>query len=407
MKIKSVYLLCLPIIATASLLLTGCGNPTDAAPSAAASMPSTAAPAISPPASAARGPGGPISVTVTTAKKRDFDITIDAIGTVTAVSSVEVRPQISSVVTKVHIKEGQFVRAGELLFTLDPRPDEANVAKVRAQIAKDEAVLADVQRQLARGRDLLAKGFVSQGSLDSTQSQVEAQLANLVADRAALDAAQLGLSYHTIRAPGAGRLGAVGVFPGTAVQANQTALVTITQLDPVNITFNLPQRNLDTVLEGVKSGRVTVNATLPESNQGIVGNLQFVDNTVDAATGTIKVKARFNNADFKLWPGGFVKTSMVSRTLTDTVGIPTTAIIQSSKGAIVYLAENGKAALRPVKLIAAQGDESAVSGINAGDQVVVEGRQNLRPETPLLVRKAGPAVPTKSPAPAVSSSAAS
>jgi RND family efflux transporter MFP subunit len=232
------------------------------------------------------------------------------------------------VVTRVHIKEGQFVRAGELLFTLDPRPDEANVAKVRAQMLKDEAVLADAQRQLARSKDLVAKNFISQGALDSIQAQVDAQLANLVADRAALDAARLALSYNTVRASGAGRLGAVNVFPGTAVQANQTALVTITQLDPINISFSLPQRNLDSVLEGLKAGGVTVSARLADTKGDRKGRLQFVDNAVDAATGTIKVKARFDNHDSKLWPGGFVKTTLLSHTLKDAVVIPTATIIQ-------------------------------------------------------------------------------
>jgi RND family efflux transporter MFP subunit len=275
------------------------------------------------------------------------------------------------------------------LFTLDPRPDEANVARVRAQMVKDETVLADAQRQLARSRDLMAKNFISQGALDSSQAQVDAQAANLVADRAALDAAQLALSYNSVRASGAGRLGAVNVFPGTAVQANQTGLVTITQLDPINISFSLPQRNLDAVLEGLKSGGVTVSARLADLKGTIKGRLQFVDSAVDAATGTIKVKARFDNHESKLWPGAFVHATLLSNTLKDAVVIPTTAIIQTAKGSIVYVADKGKAALRPVKLVASQGEESAVTGLSAGDKVVLEGRQNLRPDTPLVERTSG------------------
>jgi RND family efflux transporter MFP subunit len=363
------------------VLLTACGeNTSGQSPAAGASAP----------ASASRASGAPVSVTTAVAKKRDFDVTIEAIGTVTPIASVDVKPQINSVVTKVHIKEGQFVKAGELLFTLDPRPDEANLAKVRAQMVKDEAMLADAQRQLVRSRDLMAKSFISQGALDTSQAQVDAQLANLVADRAALDAAQLALSYNSVRASGGGRLGAVNVFPGTAVQANQTALVTITQLDPINISFSLPQRNLDAVLEGLKSGGVTVSAKLPEVKGDIKGRLQFVDNAVDTATGTIKVKARFDNHDSKLWPGAFVKTTLLSNTLKDAVVIPTTAIIQSTKGSIVYVADRGKAVLRPVKLAASQGEDSAVTGIVAGDKVVLEGRQNLRPDTLLAERAPSP-----------------
>ncbi len=298
-------------------------------------------------------------------------------------------------VTQVHVKEGQFVKTGERLFTLDTRPDEANVAKARAQMAKDQAVLDDAQRQLARNRDLLTKGFISQGAVDTSQAQVDSQRANLVSDRAALDAAQLALSYTSVRASSAGRLGAINVFPGTSVQANQTTLVTITQLDPINISFNLPQRNLDAVLEGLKSGGAQVSATLPDAKNDIKGRLQFVDNAVDAATGTIKVKARFDNREGKLWPGAFVKIALTSQTLKNAVVIPTAAVIQSARGSIVYVADKGKATLRPVKVLAAQGEHSAVTGVSSGDRVVIEGRQNLRPDAPVVERAPAASAPVR------------
>lgn len=372
------------IAAALSLLLAACADKAD-------SGSTTPVSAASAPASAARAPGQPVSVTTSVAIERDFEVALEAIGTVTPLSSVDVKPQTNSLVTRVHVKEGQFVKAGELLFTLDARPDEANLAKVRAQMVRDQAVLTDAQRQLARSRDLLAQGFISQGALDSSQAQVDAQLANLVADRAALDAAQLALSYNSVRAAGAGRLGAVNVFPGTVVQANQTVLVTITQLDPINISFSLPQRNLDAVLAGLKSGGAVVNAKLGDARSSISGRLQFVDNAVDAATGTIKVRARFENREAKLWPGAFVKIALVSQTLKGAIVIPTTAIVQSARGSIVYLSDKGRAVLRPVKVLASEGELSAVSGVAAGDKVVVEGRQNLRPDTPLVERPASPA----------------
>jgi RND family efflux transporter MFP subunit len=396
MNHKALHTVLLLEVVAASFLLAACGEKTESGPAPSAS-------AASAPANPIRVGGGPISVTTAVAKQRDLDVSLDAIGTVTALSSVDVKPQTSSVVTRVHVQEGQFVKAGELLFTLDPRPDEANVAKVRAQMVKDEAVLADAQRQLARSRDLMAKNFVSQGALDSSQAQVDAQMANLVADRAALDAAQLALSYTSVRASGAGRLGAITVYPGTAVQSGQTTLVTITQLDPINISFNLPQGNLDAVLDGLKSGGAVVSAKLPEAKTDIKGRLQFVDNAVDAATGTIKIKARFDNQSTKLWPGAFVKISMISRTLKDAVVIPTTAIIQSARGPIVYVTSKGKAALRPVKVLASQGEDSAVTGVAVGDQVVIEGRQNLRPDSPVAERASVPASAARRPASSASS----
>jgi RND family efflux transporter MFP subunit len=353
-------------------LLAACGNKNEGV-----AGPSPTASAASAPSSPGRAPAAPVAVTTYQAKQRDFEVALNAIGTVTPLSSVDVKPQTTSLVTRVHVKEGQFVK------------DEANVSKVRAQMTKDEAVLADAQRQLARSRDLLAQSFVSQGALDSSQAQVDAQLANLVADRAALDAARLSLSYNSVRAPAAGRLGAISVFPGTAVQANQTALVTITQLDPINISFSLPQRNLESVLAGLKSGGAAVSATLPEAKGVIKGKLQFVDNAVDAATGTIKVKAAFENRENKLWPGAFVNIALISDTIKDAVVIPTAAIIQSTRGTVVYVVDKGKAVLRPIKVLASRGEETAVTGVAADDRVVLEGRQNLRPDSAVAERKPG------------------
>ncbi len=368
------------------LLLTGCGDSSNKAlaPTASSSKPGEATGALQP--IGGRSNTGAVSVSLATAKKRDFEVSLEAVGTVSPLSTVDVKPQTSGVVTRVHVQEGQFVKTGDLLFTLDARADESNVAKMRAQIVKGEALFADVQRQLARSKDLLVKGFISQGALDSNQSQVDAQQASLVADRAALDAALLALSYNSVRASSAGRLGAVNAFVGTAVQINQTTLVSITQLDPINVGFSLPQRYLDTILQGLKSSAMVVRARLPESKADIEGRLQFVDSTVDGATGTIKVKARFDNRGLGLWPGAFVNVSIVSQTIKSATVIPTNAIIQSSRGPVVYVAVQGKAALRPVTVLALQGDESAVSGIAAGDKVVVEGRQNVRPDSAVVER---------------------
>jgi RND family efflux transporter MFP subunit len=395
-------------VAAVVSLLTACGNKDEGV-----ARQSPAANAASAPSTPSRAPGAPVAVTTFWAIQRDFDVALNAIGTVTPLSSVDVKPQTTSLVTRVHVKEGQFVKAGELLFTLDSRSDEANVAKVRAQIAKDEVVLADAQRQLARNRELLAQDFVSQVALDSSQALVNAQVAILVADRAALEAARLSLSYNSIRTPAAGRLGAISVFPGTVVQANQTALATITQLNPINISFSLPQRNLESVLAGLKSGGAAVSATLPEGKGVIKGKLQFVDNAVDTATGTIKVKAVFENRDNKLWPGAFVNIALISDTIKDAVVIPTAAIIQSTRGTVVYVADKGKAVLRPIKVLASRGEETAVTGVAADDRVVLEGRQNLRPDSAVAERKPGGAnapafapvsAPASAPAAASSSS---
>lgn len=363
-----------------ALVLGACsGQPEGAAPKAAASAP------------AAVPPAAPVTVTTVRAQQRDLAVLLKATGTVTPLSSVEVKPQLSSVVNKVHVQEGQFVKAGALLFTLDARADEANVAKARAQLAKDQAALAEARRQWGRAQQLLAQNFISQGALETSQAQVEAQLAVVAADQAALDATRVALSYARIVAPSGGRAGAINVFAGSAVQANLTTLVTITQLDPIAVTFSLPQRHLPDALAALRDGGGAVSATLADGAGVFQGRLKFVDNAVDASSGAVKVKAVFANPAGLLWPGAFVEIAQTVRTLKAAVVLPQAAIIQSARGAIVYLMEDGKAVARPVQLLYAQGSDAAVTGVKAGAVVVLDGKQNLRPGTPLLERARAPA----------------
>jgi RND family efflux transporter MFP subunit len=386
--------LCTGLCAALSLALLAACSPQADKPASATPATPGAAPANVP----------PVSVSTVAVVQQDLPIVISAIGSITPVASVDVKAQLSGLVSAVHVREGQFVKAGDLLFTLDARADEANVAKVKAQLLKDEAALADARRQLARSRDLLAQNFVSQGAVDTSQTLVDSQIATVAADQAALDAAKVSLSYTRVKAPGTGRLGAIPVFPGTAVQANVTPMVTITQLDPIDVSFNLPQRYLNDALTALKTGDAPVTATLPENKGKLTGRLSFVDNTVDLATGTVKVKARYDNKDAKLWPGAFVNVSLTASVLKDAVVIPTATIIQTARGTIVYVAQNGKAALRPVKTLATQGENSAVSGVDVGDRVVFDGRQNLRPDSPLVERQATP--PAKAATPAAPAAAA-
>jgi RND family efflux transporter MFP subunit len=375
----------LPLVySLAASALIGCGGKTDgAAPATPASAPAGAASAAS------AGPA--ITVSTVRALKRDFRVLLEAAGTVTPLTSVDVRSQVTSIVSKVHIKDGQFVKAGELLFTLDARTDEANVAKAKAQLAKDQAALADVQRQWVRAQQLLAQNFISQGALDTNRAQVDSQLAVVAADQATIDAARVALSYSRITAPNAGRAGSVAVSAGNAVQANVTPLVTITQLDPIAVAYNIPQRNLSDALAALKGGGAEVTATLGDQRERFSGRLKFVDNSVDANSGSVKVKAVFDNPDGKLWPGAFVQVSQTVSTLKDVVVIPQASIIQSARGTIVYVVQAGKAILKPVQVLNAQGDDAAVSGIEANESVVLVGKQNLRPGSSVVERTKGDA----------------
>ncbi len=351
-----------------------------------AGSPDAAKASVAAPVAARTAAAPPVTVTTVRAQQRDMAVVLSATGSVTPLSSVDIRPQVTSVVTRVHIREGQFVRAGDLLFTLDARTDEANVAKARAQLAKDEVGLADAQRQLARSRDLLGQGFVSQGAVDANQTLVDSQLALINADRAALDAARVALSNARITAPSAGRAGAINVFPGSSVQANQTALVSITQLDPIAVGFSLPQRHLADALQALKGGGSVVTAVLPDKGAALQGTLQFVDSAIDPASGSVKVKAVFANRDAKLWPGAFLDVAMNVRTIKGAVVVPQAAIIQTARGAIVYAIDGGKAALRPVQVLHAQGEDAAVRGVKPGEAIVLDGRQNLRPGASVVER---------------------
>ncbi|NUZ05036.1 efflux RND transporter periplasmic adaptor subunit [Piscinibacter koreensis] len=337
---------------------------------------------------AASGAGGAaVSVTTVRAQQRDVDVQLEATGTVTALNSVDVRPQVASTITKVHIREGQFVKAGQLLFTLDARADEVNVTRARAQLAKDMAALADAQRQLARSKELFAQNFVSQVAVDTNQTLVESQQAVVAADRAAIEAAQVGLSYTRIAAPSAGRAGAINVFAGSSVAPTGNPLVTITQLDPIAVAFSLPQRHLSDALQTLRSGGGRVEAVVPEGRGTLVGKLQFVDNAVDAASGTVRVKAQFANADERLWPGAFVNVRLAVQTLKGAIVVPQASVITSPTGRIVYVVEaSGKAAARPVELVYAAGEDAVVTGVKPGERVVLEGRQNLRPGSNVVER---------------------
>lgn len=374
-----------------SVLLAGCG-------------PQGAGDAARPGAAAASA--APVAVTTLPARKRDMAVLLTATGTVTPLSSVEVRPQVTSVIRQVHVREGQVVRQGELLFTLDSRADEANLAKAQAQLARDQAALADAQRQLARSRELLAQNFVSQSAVDTAQAATEAQQAAVAADRAAIDAARVPVAYARIQAPSAGRMGAIGVYPGSSVQANVTTLVTLTQLAPIAVAFNLPQRHLADALAALPGGGAVVQATLPDRGDALTGRLQFVDNAVDAASGTVKVKALFDNRQGQLWPGAFVNVALQASTLVGAVIVPQASIIQSARGPVVYVVQDGKAALRPVTVLHAQGEDAAVQGVQAGEAVVLDGRQNLRPGSPVVQRDPADATPRGGQRPRAAGSAA-
>lgn len=321
----------------------------------------------------------PALVTTVPAQRTSVPVRLTSNGYVSSLNSVEVRPQVSSTIAKVHIREGQFVKAGDPLFSLDDRADRVNLQKAQAQLKKDQASLADYERQLARSRDLVSKGFISQSAVDTVQSQVDSARATVQADQAAIDAAKVALSYASIRASSAGRAGAIAVYPGSLVQPASTPLVTISQIDPIAVSFTLPETELGALIEAQKAGEVKVNAKA-SNGAALEGKVTFIDNAVDVQNGTIRVKAAFANADQLLWPGQYVTVSTTVREIKDAIVVPQAAIITGIDARTIYVAGPDKVAQsRPIELVYSFGAHAVVKGVQEGERVVVDGKQNLRP----------------------------
>ena len=324
------------------------------------------------------GAGAPTVVNVVKPVRKDVPVRLSASGAVTPVSSVVLHPQTSATISRVHIKEGQFVKAGQLMFSLDDRDARANVARAAAQLARERATLADLERQYKRSFELFEQKFIARSALDTLQSQVDAARAGSGAGAAALQAERVTASYSAIRSPMAGRVGAINVYPGSLVQP-AAPIATITQLDPINIAFTLPEAALSGLLAAQRQGKVAVEASVGADARPVTGMLSFIDNTVDPQAGSIRVKAQFDNGAALLWPGQFATTSVTIQTMRDAVVIPQAAIITNTRGTSVYVADNGVARSVPVKRLHVSGLEAAVSGLTGNEQVITEGKQNLRP----------------------------
>ena len=332
--------------------------------------------------SADTGKSAPAAVSVVTAKvdRRDVPVRLQANGTVVALQSVELRAQITGTVREVHIKEGQFVKANELLVSIDSRAQDANVQKALAQVDKDLSDLASAKRNLDRQQELFTQKFISQAALDLVQSRVDTLNGPLEVDRAALDASRVARAYTEVRATFAGRTGAIGVRAGSVVQPGGAPLLTVIQIDPIAVAFTIPERELPSLQQALANGPVLVETRLGGAADAMSGRITFVDNTVDPATGTIRVKAEFENPRAHLWPGMFVNVSLVPRTLDGATVVPAHAVQSGPDNQFVYLVgHDGKVVMQPVKLVYLAEGAAVVDGVAAGARVVVEGAQNLRP----------------------------
>ena len=313
------------------------------------------------------------------AAKKPVAVTLRANGYVTALNSVEVRPQVQNVVRTVHVREGQDVKAGDLLFTLDQRAGQSEVARARAELATSRADLSDAEATLKRNQDLVAKGFVSQAVVDAARSKVEALRGTVRANEAAIESSAVALGNNRITATISGRIGAISVRPGSLAQPGGDPMLTIAQLDPIAVSFTLPERQLAVITATYPEGNAPLTARLPGGGH-IDGRLYFIDNTADTQSGTIRMKAQFPNAERRLWPGTFVTVEMVSRTLEDAVVVPAQAVVTGPTEKFVYVVQPDNT-VRPqtVEVVSIDNGMAAIAGIAADTRVVMEGTQNLRP----------------------------
>ena len=340
----------------------------------------------------ARG-GEVVPVTVATAVQKNVPVQIRAVGNVEPYSTVSIKSQVTGIINQAHFKEGQDVKKGQLLFTIDPRPLEAALKQAEANLARDAAQLNNGREQVKRYRELVDKQYVSKEQYDQIKTNADAAEAVVDADKAAVDNAKVQLSYCYIYSPVNGRVGSLLVNEGNLVRVNDgTPLLVINQLVPINVTFSVPEQYLADIKQRMAAGTLGVDAIFPSDQaRPERGVLAFVDNTVDRTTGTIKLKAEFKNTDLRLWPGQYTNVALTLSTQEGAVVVPSDAIQVGPEGQQVFVVkEDKRVEVRPVTLGQSQEGESIITkGLASGEVVVREGQFLLGPNSRVEVKTAG------------------
>jgi multidrug efflux system membrane fusion protein len=348
-----------------------------------------------------------IPVTTAVAETRDVPVIVRGIGTVQAYMAVAVKTRVDGQIVKVAFTEGQEVKTGDLLFQIDPRSFQAAYDQAAAAKRRDEAQLAGAKLDLERYGKLIGPGFQSRQSYDQQKATVDALTATVTLDQAALDNAMVNLSYTDIRAPIDGRTGQRLVDLGNVVQASQPApLVNVTQIKPIFVNFTVPQDTADQVRHRQAAAPLTVLAyASDDTTQLSQGKLTLIDNQIDTATGTLRLKATFDNADERLWPGEFVNARLVVAVRKGAITVPQMAIMQGPEGYYAYVVKTNNTVQRRTVEIDGMQDGSAVvaKGIASGETVVVDGQYRLTDGAPIKIDQA-PATATPPSPPATNKS---
>jgi len=360
----------------------------------------------------------PAPVVTAAARLQDVPIELAAFGAMEASESVTIKPMVSGELVTVGFQEGADVEKNAPLFTIDPRPYQAALDKALASEARNRVIRDNARQDFERYQQLAAAGMVSQEQAEGFRTKAAAATADFAADQAMVANARTQLSYCTIKAPISGRLGALAVDRGNVVKANETELVTINSLTPIRATFTIPEQSLFLVQQRLAAGEMAVVAQVPGA-AGFTeqGRISFLDNTVDPATGTIRLKGQFANAERRLWPGQFVTLSLLLDVKKQAVVVPAQAVQTGQKGPFVFVVtSDGTAEVRPVAPGPMQGEIMVIEqGLRAGDEVVIDGHMRVIPggkvdiktETTKADQNGKAKVSDSGPAPAAASKTAS
>jgi len=328
-----------------------------------------------------------VAVSVATVRKGDIPVRIPGIGNVTALTTVTLKTLVTGIMEKVNFKEGQLVKKGDLVALIDARPYEAALAQAKANLTRDEALLADAHLDMKRYEDLMKQDSISSQTVDTQRATVGQDEGTVASDKAAVKTAELNLAYCRIESPVDGRIGLRQVDPGNYVTpGDANGIVVVTQLHPISVLFTVPEDNVPNIMRAVKSGAtLAVDASTRDNLEHLAdGTLSNTDNLIDVTTGTLKLRAEFDNSDGALFPGQFVNVSLLVTTLDDQLLVPAAAIRRGApdgvQSAFVYVVNSDNTvAVRPVVLGVADGETQAVkSGVKVNDIVVTDGGDRLR-----------------------------
>ncbi len=320
--------------------------------------------------------------------QKTIPIEIKNFGCVEAYSTIGVKSQIKGILTDVNFAEGQMVNKGDLIIVIDPRSSEAALKQASANLNRDEVLLKNAEKEKDRQTELLKKGFVSQELYDQSVASADSLRAIVEADKAAVEAAKLQLEYCFIKAPVDGVTGTLAINKGNVIKENDATIVTIKQIKPIYVAFTVPQHYLPRIQKNMIGDPLTVTASPPGADSDKSnGQLSFVDNSVDNNTGTIKLRATFDNNDLRLWPGQFVNINLILAQEPNALVVPSQAVQTSQKGQFVYVVKSDMTVeMRPVTVERRLDGDSVVKGVEAGETVVTDGHINLVPGAKVQIK---------------------